>query len=375
MAIKVAAFSEATELHYEKSNSLFWGNYNGYPICLAYNSQRSFCTFFLCASVNDVEGFAKMLKEWERTQSGISQCRYEQNLLEAVIVIPGRNSQEKAIESLNTLTQLAHEYAMKPCCTTCGNTNYYAPHMVNESVVLQFCDSCAVKTEESFSQNRAEEAAVKVNLFGIALGIILGAVVLFALTWLLSEIGVLHILSGYIGLTVALFAMKKFGRKVTVPAALLATIVCAVVAVITPRFTMAKDFAEFVREDYANDMRAEGHSITELNELIMKIDQSLETMSDDEIIEMFGSTKASLQENRNTLYEAMVLMKDYTTTKYCFVHMEDIFEMEIMADANIKGELLEQILWGVLSVMLAAVCTIPGIVRSGKARYRIRRMA
>ncbi|MDD5946877.1 MAG: hypothetical protein PUC41_03650 [Oscillospiraceae bacterium] len=374
MGFKPEAFCEATELHYEKSNSLFWGNYNGYPICLEYNSQRSFFTFFLCASVSDSEGFAAMLKEWERSQSGISQCRYERNLLQSVIVIPGRNSQEKALASLDALTALAHEHSMVPCCATCGNTSYYAPHMVNESLVLQLCDSCAAKTEESFSQSRAEENAVKINWVGIILGILLGAAALFALTWLLSELGVLHFLSGYIGMVIALFAMKKFGRKVTVPTAILATVICLAVAFITPRFTMAKDLAEFVRDDYAADMRADGYSITELNEYVMTIDQSLETMTDAEISEIFDCTRASLQKDRNTLYEAMVLMKDYTTTKQCFVHLDDLCEMEIMQDVDVKGELLKEILWGMLSVAVGACLTIPGIIRNGKMRYRIRRM-
>ncbi len=375
MAFKPAAFSEATTLQYEKDNSLFWGNYNGYPICLEYHIQRSFLIFSLCASVNDAEGFATMLKEWERAQKGISQCQYKQNLFQAIIVIPGKDSQEKAIGSLNILTQLAHEYAMVPCCISCGDANHYAPHMINETQILQLCDSCAAKTEETFSQNRVAEDAVKVNYFGVALGILLGAVALFALTWLLSELGVMHFLSGYLGMMVALFAMKKFGRKVTVPAALLATMVCVAVAVVTPRFTTAKDLAEFIREDYTADMRDGGYSITELNEYIMLIDQSLETMSDEDINEQYGCTKASLQENRNTLYEAMVLMKDYTTTKHCFVHLEELCEMEILADADIKAELIKEILWGVLSVIVGACFIIANVIRSGKVRYRLRRMA
>lgn len=375
MAFKPAAFGEATTLQYEKKNSLFWGNYNGYPICLEYHVQRSFFTFSLCASVKDAEGFSTMLKEWERTQNGISQCQYKQNLFQAIIVIPGKDSQEKAIHSLNILTQLAHEYAMIPCCISCGDTNRYAPHMIKESQILQLCDPCAAKTEEAFFQNRAAENAIKVNYFGIALGILLGAVALFAITWLLSELGVLHFLSGFLGMTIALLTMKKFGRKVTVPAALLATMVCTAVAVITPRFTMAKDLAAFVREDFTADMSDSGHSITELNEYIMIIDQSLETMSDEDINAQYGCTKASLQEDRNTLYEAMVLMKDYTTTKHCFVHLEELCEMEILADADIKAELIKEILWGVLSVIAGACCIIADMIRSGKVRYRIRRMA
>lgn len=375
MAFKPAAFSEATTLQYEKNNSLFWGNYNGYPICLRYHIQRNFLIFSLCASVNDAEGFAAMLKEWERTQNGISQCQYKQNLFQAIIVIPGKDSQEKAISSLDILTQLAHEYAMIPCCISCGDTNHYAPRMINESQILQLCDSCAAKTEETFSQNRTAENAIKVNYFGIILGILLGAVALFALTWLLSELGVMHILSGYLGMMVALFAMKKFGHKVTVPAAVLATMICITVAVITPRFTMAKDLAEFVREDYTADMLAGGHSITELNEYIMIIDQSLETMSDEDINTQYGCTRASLQEDRNTLYEAMVLMKDYTTTKQCFMHLEELCEMEILSDADIQAELIKEILWGVLSVIVGACFIIADMIRSDKVRYRIRSMA
>lgn len=375
MALKPTAFSEATGLQYAKNNSLFWGSYNNYPICIEYSNKRNFFHFSLCATVNDAEGFATMLKEWERTQNGISQCQYKQNLFQAIIVIPSKDSQEKAIGSLNILTQLAREYGMIPCCISCGDTNHYAPHMINESLILQLCDSCAAKTEETFSQNRAAEDAVKVNYFGVALGILLGAVVLFALTWLLSELGEMHFLSGYLGMMVALFAMKKFGRKVTVPAAVLATMVCVAVAVITPRFTMAKDLAEFVREDYTADMRDGGHSITELNEYIMIIDQSLETMSDEDINEQYGCTRASLQEDRNTLYEAMVLMKDYTTTKHCFVHLEELCEMKIWTDADIKGELLKQILWGVLSVIVGACFIIADVIHSSKARYRLRRMA
>ncbi len=374
MALKPQAFSEATELHYEKSNSLFWGNYNGYPISLAFDSQRSTFTFFLCVSVNDAEAFAAELKEWERTQSGISQCKYERKLFQGVIVIPSLHSQEKAIASLDALTMLAHQHGMVPCCATCGNTSYYAPHMINENLVLQLCDSCAANVEESFGQSRAEEDAVKVNWGGIALGILLGAAVLFGFTWLLSEFGVMHFLSGFVGMTVALVAMKKFGRKITVPAAIIATVVCLAVAVITPRFTMAKDIAEFVREDYTPDMQEEGYTITQLNELIMTIDQSLEVMTDAEISELYGSTRASLQEDRTTLYEAMVLMKDYSTTQACFMNLEDLAEMEVLQDADIKGELLKEILWGVLSVIIGACMTIPGIIRGNKVRYRIRRM-
>lgn len=377
MALNTQKFSESTELFYEKKDSVFWGDYNGFPICLHYNSQRSYFTFALCAAVPDAEAFAQALKEWERSIQGISQSVYERNMLRCIITIPGMQSNEKAKISLDSITTFARHNGLIPCCATCGDTTYYAPHMVNENLVMQLCDSCAGRIENSFEETRTQEDAAKPNWGGILLGILIGAAALFGLTYLLHQLGRLHFISGYIGVVISLFCMKKLGKKITVPAALLAVVACLAVAYITPCFAMAQDLSKFVREDFTPDMQSKGYTITALNEYIMLVDEGLATMSDSEIQENFGGTRAELQESRTALNEALVLMKDYPTTKACFLNIWELSSLRIMEtdDSSVKNELIKSILWGVLSVAVGALLTIPGVFRSNKTRYKIRRLA
>ncbi len=377
MALNVQKFTETTELHYEKKNSVFWGDYNGFPICLQYNSQRSYFTFALCAAAPDAAAFTNALKEWERSISGISQSVYERNMLRCIITIPGMQSNEKATLSLDSVTTFARHNGLIPCCATCGDTAYYASHMVNENLVMQLCDGCAGRIESSFEETREQENTVKPKWGGILLGILIGAAALFGLTYLLHQVGRLHFISGYIGLVIALFCMKKFGGKVTIPAALLAVAACLAVAYITPCFAMAQDLSEFVREDYTPDMQSKGYTITALNDYIMLLDESLATMTDSEIAENFEATRTELQESRETLNEAMVLMKDYPTTKACFLNIWELSGFRIMEtdDGSVKGELIKSILWGIFSVIVGALLTVPGMIKSSKMRYHIRRLA
>lgn len=374
MAFQANKFSEATELRYEQKQSVFWGDYNGFPIALNYNAQRSYFTFVLCAKCPEGADINTALKEWEKGCQGISQSVYERNMLRCIISIAGIHSNDKVIENLNAVTAFARMQGLVPCCSTCGDTAYYAPHMVNENLVMLFCDGCVAKIELSFESTRAEEDAQKPKIWGIALGILIGAAVLFVITYILYQMGYMAYISGYAGLLAALFAIKKFAGKLNAPIAILAAVVCMAVAYLTPCFAMSQDLAKYVREDFIPGMEADGFDAATLEEYGTLLEQGLASMSDTELQETFGGTRAELEETRITVTESVSLMNDYQTTGAWFRDLWEVADYQIFEDTEIKSELIKNILWGVLSVLIGAILTIPGMVRSAKSRYHIRRM-
>lgn len=374
MAFQANKFSEATELRYERKQNVFWGDYNGFPIALNYNAQRSYFMFALCAKCPEDADINSALKEWEKGCQGISQCVYERNMLRGIISIAGIHSNDKVIENLNAVTTFARMQGLVPCCSACGDTTYYAPHMVNENLVMLFCDGCAAKIEQSFDATRSEEDAQKPKIWGVALGILIGAAVLFVITYILYQMGYMAYISGYAGLLAALFAIKKFAGKLNAPIAILAAVVCMGVAYLTPCFAMSQDLSKYVREDFIPGMEEDGFDVASLEEYASVLDEGLAAMSDAELQEIFGGTRAELEETRITVAESVSLMKDYQTTGAWFRDLWEVADYQIFEDTEIKSELIKNILWGVLSVLIGAILTIPGMVRSAKTRYHIRRV-
>lgn len=374
MAFQANKFSEATELHYERKQNVFWGDYNGFPIALNYNAKRSFFTLALCAKCPEGVDLNAALKEWEKGCAGISQSVYERNMIRCIISIAGVHSTDKVIENLNAVTAFARMQGLVPCCSVCGDTTYYAPHMVNENIVMLFCDNCVGKIEQSFEATRAEEDAKKPKAWGVALGILIGAVVLFGITYLMYQMGYIAYISGYAGLLAALFAIKHFAGKINTPIAILATVICMAVAYLTPCFAMSQDLSKYVREDFIPGMTEDGFDAATLEEYGALLDEALATMSDSKLEETFGGTRAELEETQITVSESVSLMNDYQTTGAWFRDLWEVADYQIFEDTEIKGELVKNILWGVLSVLLGAILTIPGMVRSAKSRYHVRRV-
>lgn len=375
MGLNIKQFTEATELHYEQKQSVFWGDYNGFPIALSYNAQRNYFVLALCARCPEGADINTALKEWERGCQGISQSVYERNMIRCIISIAGMHGNDKVIQNLTAITSFARMQGMIPCCSNCGDTSYYAPHMVNENLVMLFCDPCAARVEQSFAETRSEEDAHKPKAWGVALGILIGAVVLFVITYLLYQMGYMAYISGYAGLLAALFAVKKFAGKLNAPVAILAAVVCMAVAYVTPCFAMSQDLAKYIREEYIPGMEADGFDVASLEDFSKALDEGLATLSEAELQETFGSSRAELEDTQIIVAESISLMTDYQTTGAWFQDLWKVTDYEVFSDTDIKGELIKNILWGVLSVLVGAILTIPGMVRSAKDRYHIRRMA
>lgn len=363
MGFHTQRFAESTGLCYDKKECVFWGEYFGYPISLCWNAQRNYLIFTFCVDQPEGVDMDAAIREWQLQHAGFTNCQYQNNMLRGVFVIRGRKPNEATIDNLQLLIEFLQQKRVSPCCAECGTTTGHYQYLLN-GTALSFCSGCADRVDQAYAANQEEQTNRKAKPIGVALGALIGAAVLFIVTYILYELGYIAYISGAAGVFTALFCAKKFGGKITLAGGLFTVALCLLVAFLTPCFCVAKDFSEHLQ---SLDMNS-----AEIREMGVDLKEALDTLTSEEIESYIGCTRAELQQTYDEALEMADLMDDHPDTWACFVDLAALMKTEMFSPA--KGELIKNILWGVLSVIIAACCTLPGIIRSDNGKYRFRQL-
>lgn len=366
MALHASKFSELTGLAFDKTDSLFTGEIATYPVTIQYVPRRNltFCRV-ICKDPNNRSAaeIQQHLDNFRMNRSGVSQIYYKNRALTAVVSVPSRKPDEGTAETLRALVELAAYLEMIPCCEGCGaeyGWRYYA--LDGAGVVI--CDSCRSFTERNMADIRETAAQERPNVGGQILGMLIGAAALFLLTYGVLRLGYVTYLTGYVGMLIGFLAMKKLGKKLTIPAAIVAIVIGLAVAAFTPILSISKDIAEFNTENYA-DFAKFNAAYTEIVEATR--DMTAEEKKEAE--EYLGATLSELKERHETYTEAM----ENTDTMDCLTHFGALWKNDLYSD--IHGEVIKCILWGVLSIIIGSAVTLPAMLREAGGIHKLRELA
>ena len=365
MGFQPKKFAALTELTFDKTDNLFYGLIASYPVTVQYIPNRKLLVCRVTGKDNDNRPASEIQQELDNfrvSRTGIVQISYQKRELAAIAAIPSRDANEGAAETLRALVSLAAHLALEPCCEGCGASYGWDFYALDGSGVV-ICDACRSYTEQNMADIREQKSQEKANVAGLAAGIVCGTAVLFLLTYLLLRMGYVAYITGYIGMLVGFLAMKKWGKKLTIPAVIIALVIGIAVAAITPVISISKDIAEFHMEKYGK--------CSEYNQTISEVMEQTKDMNADEkkeVEELMGYTFAELkqdQENNN-------FMMAHTTTSSCVRDFGQIWKNPIYKDVH--KNVIECIIWGLASILIGSALTLPAMLKESKGIHKLRRL-
>ncbi len=361
MGFHITHFSENTGLSYDKKAQCFWGTMGKYPVFVEYLSRRGSLVFRLYGKLTGDENIAPQLEQWRISQQGVSGLTYRNRCLSCVIAIASRDADLNAINQVDSLVHLADMLGLVPCCMSCGADYGYNAYMLDDTGVC-LCDSCRVRTLERVGQVAEEHAQVRVNPLGTVLGLVTGCAVLVALTFAVLRMGYVSYLTGYVGALIAFVLMKKFGRKLTLPIAVIGVIVTMAAAAFTPVLCFAKDFAEFNQEQYADALKYVNSYESIREELESLTDEMREALAEEGTVIDLPKMKAQ--------YEECQVIISHRETGDCLRDFSTLLKMDTYSSA--KGELIKCILWGVISILIGSALTLPKLLKESAGKHELR---
>lgn len=366
MAFHPKKFLAQTGLHYDAKTQSFWGDYAGYSVFVRYIAQRGFLIFRLCGKLPESNStdFNAWLQQWQLEHSGISNAEFSGTQLQAMLSLSSRDTDANAVSNFSLLVETARQYGLIPCCGGCGVEYGYEPYQVND-IGIALCSSCAMHVEEQLQQNQTEKSSEKGKLWGVLLGTAIGAVVLFLLTYILWQLGFLAYITGYVGILVSMLCIRKFSGKLTKGAAAFCVVVCLAVAVATPCICIANEFAKNFSE---NALDAKEYMAT-----FEELRTDLDTCDDELLYEYYGESRSELESLWKDGSETLTLVLEHTTMQECLTDLPTLLKDEDYSE--VKGELIKDILWGVLSIIIGAAVTLPAAVGESSGKYTFRRLS
>ncbi|MBR6420397.1 MAG: hypothetical protein IKS42_08675 [Oscillospiraceae bacterium] len=365
MGFNTKKFAALTGLTFDKSDSLFYGLYATYPVTAQYNARRS----LLICRVTGKDPLGRSASEiqadldnFRMARTGIVQLSYQNRELAAAVAIPSRQSNEGAAEMLRALTELAAHLGLEPCCEGCGadyGWDFYA--LDGQGVVI--CDDCRSYTERNMADIREEKSQERANVPGLILGILIGAVTVFLATYIVLRMGFVSYLTGYLGMFVGFVCMKKFGKKITIPSAIVAVLCGLAVAAVTPMIEFSGEIADINQENYSTFAQF-NMTYAELKET--SADLTAEERQEAEKI--LGTSFAELESRHVQYTEAM----EHTTTGSVIKDFPKLLKNDLYS--GVKSELIKCILWGVLSIIIGSAVTLPAMLRESGGIHKLRRL-
>ena len=357
-------FAAATGLFFDKANQIFHGEISGYPVyCKMITGRMQSMTVRLHGKAEEPDVVASALEAWRMGQTGVTQITYRNNEMITVLGIPARSTVDTLANIVFEMVRMAQHYYLRPCCMSCGREDMYS-HYVLDGEGCTLCESCRMSTQENMEHIAMEKSSEPVNLLGTMLGLVIGAAVLFGVTFLILKMGYVTYLTGYLGALVTLLLMKKFGGRLTYPTAAIAVVVCLLVAAFTPPLEIAGDIAAFNQEN-----RVKAQEFMDAYKNYKDVMAQATSEEAEEVSAALGVSNKEL-EQRNKEYRVLL---DNQTTWECFRNLTKLTDYDMYED--VKGEIVKCMLWGVLSILIGCGVTLPAMLRESYGKHKLVRLS
>lgn len=367
MALHPIHFAQMSGLQYDKQANLCWGDIQGYPVYVKIVPRRDTVIFRLNAKRAETETESQLqaaIVEWSASHAGVSGFGYQENCLAAAVSLTPRDTDSNLAMRVAELVQFAVQHGMIPCCAFCGAEYGYRHYLLDEDGVSA-CDACRPRLEMRMQEIREEKAAVPSNPLGMLLGAVIGAAAVFILTFFVLKLSYLSFLTGYAGLFIGFYAMKRLGKKVTVAGTVICTVLCLAAGLAAPLL----HFASLMAEHNMDNLQ----TATEICEGYQGLNEMLAEFTDEEIAELEEITGESLDINSyRGHYEEAKLVIENLTVSDCLKNFKVLLDCDIYRD--LKPELIKCILFAVLSILAGAAITAPPLLRESKGIHTMREL-
>ena len=361
MAFKPKKFCELTGLQYDQSASAFWGILQGYPVFLTYIPRRNTIIFRLIAkTTSDETALQAQFTEWSQLHSGVSGLNHKDRCLSAMISLTPRKSEETLSATTAALISFAVSQALTPCCMSCGAESGFHMYMFDDGGVT-VCDSCKPYVERQIREAAEVAAAVRANPIGHFTGAVIGAATVFLLTFFVLKLSYLSILTGFAGVLLGLFLMRKLGKKLTIPAIALCSMLCIIAGIGAPILHFAGTIADFNIENSAQAQQV-CDAYNELNDLILMLP------SDETLPEELGS----MEEYKAANAQAQCILS-HTDLKSCLSDMPELLKMETYS--ALKPELIKCLIMTLISIVGCIILTAIPMLRTDQGRHTLRELS
>lgn len=367
MALHPKKFAELSGLQYDKAGNTFWGTLQGYPVFLTVVPRRDTVIFRLIAKTASDEMSADLQAQanaWCTAHAGVTGLAHRERCLAAAVSLTPRNTDENLSALTAALVSFAASQGLIACCMSCGAEYGYRSYLLDDGGVT-VCDSCKPFLEQKMLEAQQDAAEVRANPVGLAVGALIGAAAVFLLTFFVLKLSYLSMLTGYAGVLLGLFLMRKLGKKLTTPAVIVCTVLCLLAGFAAPVFHFADLFANTNEQNYASAQKiCDGYSS------LMEVYDDL-TPEQYEQLDALTEDKFDLAQYQK-MYDNAKLIMEHTTTASCLKDMPMLLKSEYFSAA--KPELIKCLLFAVLSVLAGAALTAPAMLRADQGKHTLREL-
>ena len=366
MSLHPQSLCELTSLHYEKSDNTYWGSLQGYPVFLTVVPRRDTVVFRLIAKVPSADAanaLPAQASAWSTEHTGVTGLVHKDRCLSAVVSLTPKKTEENLSAVTAALVSFAAAQGLIPCCMSCGTETGYRPYLLDQGGVT-VCDACKPHLEEKIREAEATAAAAKPNNIGLIAGIIISAAAVFLLTFFVLKLCYLSMLTGYAGVLLGLFVMRKLGRKLTKPAVIACTVLCLLAGFAAPILHFAALFAETNQQNYDKAKQA--------CDSYLALTEMYDQLTEEERAELDAANGIDAGQYQE-IYENAKLITDHTTTASCLKAMPKLLNSSYYSAA--KPELIKHLLFTMLSVLACIALTAPPMLRADHGRHTLRELS
>lgn len=363
MALHSKQFCELTGLQHDKAANTFYGTLQGYPVYLLFLPRKNTVIFRLSAKTpadDNAPALQPLANEWCTTHSGVSAISFKNRCLSAAVSLTPKNTEENLSAVTAALVAFAASQSLIPCCMSCGAESGYRMYLLDDSGVT-VCDPCKPYVEQNIQQAADDAAAVRANPVGHIIGAVIGAAVVFFLTFIVLKASYLSVLTSFAGVLLGLYLMRKFGKKLTVPALVFCTVLCLIAGFAAPVLHFSEVIADFNTENAAQAQQV-CDAYQSLEELIVSIP------ADEPLPEELGDIGKYKEMN-----EQARCILNHTDSQSCLKDMPELLKMDTYSD--LKPELIKCLIITLISILACIVLFSVPMLKADQGVHTLRELS
>lgn len=369
MSLHPEKFCLQAGLLYDKKANLCWGSLQGFPVYIKIVPRRDTVIVRLAAKLPETltqDDLQKEIALWSSAHPGVSGMSYlaQEHTLSAAVSLTPRDTDGNLAARVTEFVSFAANLAMIPCCMFCGSEYGVRDYVLDDNGAAA-CDSCRPQLEQRIADIREEKAAEPANVFGQLLGAVVGGAAVFLLTYLVLKMSYLSFLTGYAGIMLGFFAIKKWGKKLNIASVVICMVLGLAGGIMASYFHFGEAIAKNNQENYdlANEICSD---YAELEELFKDV-----TDEDYDMLEEITGEHIDMAAYREQ-YETAVLIRNHQTFSECMTDFKKMMNMELYSD--LKPDLVKCIIYAVLSVIVAALTLAPRMLRESSGVHTLREL-
>jgi len=337
-----------TGLQLDKQSGVFFGKIQQFSVFLSQNPRQNSARLRITGRLENPEEANRQLQEWQAQYPCIMHAFYRDRRIECVLMLPKKQTDDTICSLVAAASAKAADLGMMPCCMACGSKEDFSDYLLDSSGIV-VCEECRTQLNADLAGQLKKQSEIRPSYPGLFIGAVLGALLVFLMTWFVLLQSRLTVLTSYAGMMLGFFLMKKYGKRITATAVML----CAVFSLLGSGAGIYLHYAQA----FAEKNRELADSAQQRLDMCNALEQQMADLSESERSEydfqsVFGEN--SLEETRYTAE----LIIECQTTGACFFRLWDL--IYLTEGTALRQEVISCFVWSVISILAGtALCGYP----------------